>query len=82
MIESDEIPLAPLDPPQLVEVRVHGVEEENYHLKKENSRDIKQIATTFLRGVMNPTLDPEQEFSFHIGINFRSGFNESSMEVI
>ena len=36
MIESDEIPLAPLDPPQLVEVRVHRVEEENYHLQQGN----------------------------------------------
>ena len=43
MIKSDEIPLAPLDPPQLVEVRVHGVEEENYHLKKKNIQKCRKI---------------------------------------
>ena len=33
MIEPDEIPLAPLDAPQLVEVRVHRVEEEYHNLQ-------------------------------------------------
>ena len=59
MIESDEIPLAPLDPPQLVEVRVHGVEEENHHLQQENVNVIQN--SIFLRDVINPALEVEPE---------------------
>ena len=59
MIESDEIPLAPLDPPQLVEERVHGVEEENHHLQQENVNVIQN--SIFLRDVINPALEVEPE---------------------